>query len=54
MENPNKTAIASYRDLRVYQRSYELSLEIHKITAKFPPQERHELGSQLRRAATSV
>jgi four helix bundle protein len=31
-----------------------LALEIHKITAKFPIPERRELGSQLRRAATSV
>src|ERR1700686_2774217 len=54
MENQKQTAIASYKDLRIYQRSYELALEIHKITAKFPVQERRELGSQLRRAVTSV
>ena len=54
MENQKQTAIASFRDLRIYQRSYDLALEIHKITAKFPVQERRELGSQLRRAATSV
>ena len=54
MESQKKTVIASYKDLRVYQRSYELALEIHKITAGFPPHERRELGSQLRRAATSV
>ena len=54
MEKQKQTAIASYRDLRIYQRSYDLALEIHKITLKFPVQERRELGSQLRRAATSV
>ena len=54
MENQKQTVIASYKDLRIYQRSYVLALEIHKITAKFPAQERRELGSQLRRAATSV
>ena len=54
MENQKQTVIASYKDLRIYQRSYELALEIHKTTAKFPVQERRELGSQLRRAATSV
>ena len=54
MENKKQTVIASYKDLRIYQRSYELALEIHKITVKFPVQERRELGSQLRRAATSV
>src|ERR1700730_7236343 len=54
MENQKQTVIASYKDLRIYQRSYELALEIHKITVKLPVQERRELGSQLRRAATSV
>ena len=54
MENQKQAVIASYKDLRIYQRSYELALEIHKITAKFPVQECRELGSQLRRAATSV
>ena len=54
MENQKQTVIASYRDLRIYQRGYELALEIHKITAKFPVQEKRELGTQLRRAATSV
>ena len=46
--------ITSYRDLRIYQRSYALALEIHKITRKFPAFERGELGSQPRRAATSI
>jgi four helix bundle protein len=54
MESQKQTVIASYKDLRIYRRSYELALEIHKITAKFPVQERRELGTQLRRAATSV
>ena len=54
MESAKPKGIASYKDLRVYQRSYEMALEIHKITANFPPQERRELGTQLRRAATSV
>ena len=51
VENAN---IASYRDLRVYRRSYQLALEIHRLTQKFPVLERRELGSQLRRAATSI
>ena len=54
MENQKQTVVASYKDLRIYQRSYHLALEIHKITAKFPVQELRELGTQLRRAATSV
>ena len=54
MENQKQTVVASYKDLRVYQRSYALALEIHKITLKLPSQERWELGNQLRRAVTSV
>jgi four helix bundle protein len=54
MESETARKIANYRDLRVFQRSYELALKIHKLTQKFPIYERRELGSQLRRAATSV
>ena len=46
--------IESYRDLRVYQISYELALEVHKLTLKFPDFEKYELGSQARRAAVSI
>lgn len=46
--------IRSYRDLEVYQRSYEAALELHKLTLKFPPFERSELGGQLRRASKSI
>ena len=54
MGSEEKQRIASYRDLRIYQRSYELALEIHQLTKKFPAFERVELASQLRRAATSI
>ena len=54
MASESSGRIASYRDLRVYLRSYEFALEIHKVTRKFPAFERMELGSQLRRAAMSI
>jgi four helix bundle protein len=54
MESETAKKIASYRELRVYQRSYEFALRIHKVTQKFPGFELRELGSQLRRAATSI
>src|SRR6266702_16572 len=50
MSGEDGTRIASYRDLRVYQ----LALEVHKLTRKFPANERIELASQLRRAVTSI
>ena len=46
--------IKSYQDLEVYQRSYKLALQVHKITMLFPKHEMYEIGSQLRRAAISI
>ena len=46
--------IKTYKDLRIYQQSYKLSIEIHKLTQNYPRYERYELGSQLRSAATSI
>src|SRR6266849_5238874 len=53
MESDTKR-IGSYRDLRIYQQSYQAALEIHQVTLRFPAFERGELGSQLRRASKSV
>lgn len=44
----------SYRELKVWQRSIELSVAIYKLTAAFPVDERFGLISQLRRSAVSV
>ena len=49
-----KKHIESYRDLRIYQLSYDAALEIHRLTLKFPAFEREELGAQLRRASKSI
>jgi four helix bundle protein len=46
--------LKSYKDLKVWQRSYQLCLEIYKITKGFPDEEKYGLTSQLRRAAVSV
>ena len=46
--------IQSYKDLEVYQESYQLALQIHQITQGFPSIERYEIGSQMRRAALSI
>ncbi len=54
MDSGDKRSIRSYRDLRIYQRSYETALEIHRLTLKFPAFERGELGSQLRRSSSSI
>ncbi|WP_218921357.1 four helix bundle protein [Bacillus massilinigeriensis] len=46
--------IKTYRDLRVYQISFNLGKEVHQVTHHFPEHERYELGRQLRRASTSI
>lgn len=43
-----------FKDLIVWQKAYKLTLEIYKITEKFPKHEQYGLSSQIRRAAVSV
>ncbi len=44
-----------YKNLVVWQRADDLFIEVHRLTRQcFPPEERYELGRQLRRAALSV
>ncbi len=54
MSEGNHSDVRGYRGLRVYEKSFELSLEIHRMTLNFPEFERYELGKQLRRAAVSI
>jgi four helix bundle protein len=46
--------ITGFRDLSVWQRAYELTLDLYRITKKFPKSEIYGLTSQLQRAAVSV
>ena len=46
--------VKSYKDLKVWQRSIQLSLAIYRLTEKFPAEERYVLTSQLRRAGISI
>ena len=46
--------IESFRDLKVYQKAYTVSLEVHEMSLKLPDLEKHELGSQIRRASKSI
>ena len=46
--------LKNYKDLKVWQKSYELCLRIYRITAKFPKEERYGLTSQLRRSVVSI
>ncbi len=49
-----KETYRGYRDLKVYQLSYELALEIHEITELFPKEEKYSLTDQIRRSSRSV
>ena len=44
----------SWKELKVWQKAHALVLEIYKLTARFPNDERFRLKDQLCRAATSV
>ncbi|MFZ2654301.1 MAG: four helix bundle protein [Victivallales bacterium] len=46
--------IESYKDLRVYQNSVEVAMEIFELTKKFPHEEKYSMVDQMRRASRSV
>jgi len=49
-----RSEVRDYKDLVVWQKSYELCVEIYKATRNFPRSELYGLVSQLRRAALSI
>src|SRR3954471_21597017 len=46
--------MGDFRNLRVWQRAHQLTLDVYGETRGFPKEERYRLTSQLRRAAASV
>lgn len=46
--------IRSYKDLQVFQLSYELAMEVFRLTIKFPKEELYSLTDQMRRSSRSV
>jgi four helix bundle protein len=44
----------NYKDLEVWQKAFQLSIEIYRLTKKFPQEEKFGLTSQLRRCAVSI
>ena len=46
--------LKNYKDLKFWQNSYELCIEIYKISAKFPKEELYGLTSQIRRSVVSI
>ena len=43
-----------FKDLRVWQKAYELTLNVYRKSATFPKEEMYGLTSQLRRATISI
>ena len=43
-----------FRNLKVWTKAHQLTLEVYKATQNFPQEERFGLTSQLRRAASSI
>jgi four helix bundle protein len=43
-----------FKDLRVWEKAYDLTLNVYKKSREFPKEEMYGLTSQLRRAASSV
>ena len=50
----DRKPIRSYRDLEVYQRSYNLALAVYRESERWPREGRHGVADQLRGAAWSV
>lgn len=46
--------ISSFKDLLVWQKFHELTLDIYKATLALPAEEKYGLSSQMRRAAVSI
>lgn len=46
--------MAGYKDLEIFQNSFELALSVHRLSLQLPAFEKFETGSQVRRASKSV
>jgi len=44
----------AFRDLIVWQKTHQLTLDLYRVTKSFPRDEQYGLTSQIRRAAASV
>ncbi len=46
--------VKSYKDLKVYQESYNLSIDIYRATGSFPTEEKYGIVAQIRRSSVSI
>ena len=50
----NSRVYRGFRDLRVYQLSFQLALDVFEISKSFPKEEKYALTDQLRRSSRAV
>jgi four helix bundle protein len=43
-----------FRDLRVWENSHQLTLDVYRVTKQFPREELYGLTSQIRRCSSSI
>jgi len=46
--------LKNFKDLKVWQKAYQICLDVYKVTKDFPAEEKYGLTSQIRRAAVSI
>jgi four helix bundle protein len=44
----------NYKDLEVWEKAHQFTLEVYEATKQFPKEEMYSLTNQLRRAASSI
>ena len=49
-----KSDVSTFNDLDVFQRAYEISLDLHRASLQFPKIEQFGLADQIRRASKSI
>jgi four helix bundle protein len=43
-----------FRTMKVWEKSHQVTLEVYRVTRRFPTEERYGIVDQIRRAAVSV
>ena len=54
MDNKSGKRTRSYKDLEIYRESFDLAMEMHELSLRFPKFETFEEGSQLRRSSKGI
>jgi four helix bundle protein len=51
---PEASSMRDFREIKVWSKAHLLTLEIYKVTIKFPREEVYGITSQLRRSSASI